>query len=160
MLARQAAPQARRDPVRALDDLQLSLGRLDTALATAQNQEQRLRSAREALEGALFSARSQIAAARAVLDERTGRAGARARLAEAEPGAGCRARRRSGGGARATPSQHPRARRRRARPLPRLIARSRSSFSENSGEIPGHAGGGSAGAARHHESPEFLDGVV
>jgi DNA repair exonuclease SbcCD ATPase subunit len=84
VLARQAAPAARRDPVHAIDELQLILGRLDTALATARNQEQRLRSAREALEGALFSARSQIAAARGAMGGRSAGAGARARLAEAE----------------------------------------------------------------------------
>ncbi|MFC0680948.1 hypothetical protein ACFFGH_24220 [Lysobacter korlensis] len=84
VLAGQTAPGARRDPVRAVDEVQVALGRLDTALATARNQEQRLRSAREALDGALFSARSQIAAARSAIGDRSGGAGARARLTEAE----------------------------------------------------------------------------
>ena len=84
VLARLGAADARRDPVRAMDGVQVALGRLDTALASARNQEQRIRSAREALEGALFSARSQIAAARSAIGGRSAGTGARARLAEAE----------------------------------------------------------------------------
>jgi DNA repair exonuclease SbcCD ATPase subunit len=84
VLAAQAAAGGRHDPVRAFDELQVCLGRLDTALATARNQEQRLKAARDALDGALFSARSQIATARSVLGGRSASAGARARLAEAE----------------------------------------------------------------------------
>jgi hypothetical protein len=84
VLAATAASGAGRDPVRSIDRLQVSLGRLDTALSAARNQEQRLRSAREALAGAMFSARSQIAAARSAIGERSAGTGARARLAEAE----------------------------------------------------------------------------
>ncbi len=84
VLARLGAPGADRDPVRAMDEVQVGLGRLDTALASARNQEQRIRSATEALEGALFSARSQIAAARSAIGGRSAGTGARARLAEAE----------------------------------------------------------------------------
>ena len=57
---------------------------LDTALASARNQEQRLSHARTALTGALLGAHSQIDEARRAMSG--GRAGvdARTRLAEAE----------------------------------------------------------------------------
>jgi chromosome segregation ATPase len=86
VLAVVAAPATRADPVRAVDRVQIALAHLDTALATARNQEQRMLHARQALEGALFSARSQIATARGALGERGRSAGtdARVRLAEAE----------------------------------------------------------------------------
>lgn len=86
VLAATSSPGAATDPVRAMDRIQIALSRLDTALATARNAEQRVKHAREALEGALFSARSQITTARGALAERGGsaRGGARVRLAEAE----------------------------------------------------------------------------
>jgi chromosome segregation ATPase len=84
VLSAQTAPGEGRDPVRAIDELQVALGRLDTALASARNQAQRLSAARQALDGALFSARSQIVAARSVIGGRPAGAGARARLSEAE----------------------------------------------------------------------------
>src|SRR5262249_6482213 len=71
-----------KDPIAVLDRIDDASDRLDTALAGARNQEQRLAHARDALAGALVSARSQIGEAKSVI----GGAGveARTRLAEAE----------------------------------------------------------------------------
>jgi len=63
-----------------------ALDSLDTALAGARNQAQRLEHARVALTGALLTARSQIDTTTAYMASRRGRTGpeARTRLAEAE----------------------------------------------------------------------------
>lgn len=75
-----------RDPVAALDRLREANAALDAGLAGERNQRQRLEGAREALAGALVSARSQISATRDYIAARRGRVGgeARTRLAEAE----------------------------------------------------------------------------
>ena len=75
-----------RDPVAGLDALSAAVATLDTALATARNQAQRLEHARTALVGTLVSANSQISALRSLIGG-SGRgvgAEARTRLAEAE----------------------------------------------------------------------------
>lgn len=73
------------NPIVDLDKLGAAVASLDTALASARNQAQRLEHARAALEGTLVSARSQIAVVHALVREgrRVG-ADARTRLAEAE----------------------------------------------------------------------------
>ena len=73
------------NPIRDLDTLGAAVASLDTALASARNQAQRLEHARVALEGTLVSARSQVAVVHALTREgrRVG-ADARTRLAEAE----------------------------------------------------------------------------
>lgn len=73
------------NPVADLDRLGAAVASLDTALASARNQAQRLEHARIALEGTLVSARSQVAVVHALTREgrRVG-ADARTRLAEAE----------------------------------------------------------------------------
>ena len=79
-------PSAGANPVAALDALSSAVAGLDTALATARNQTQRLEHARTALVGTLVSADSQIAALRGLVaggGRRVG-AGARTRLAESE----------------------------------------------------------------------------
>lgn len=81
-----AAASGPRDPVAGLDALAAAVATLDTALATARNQSQRLEHARVALTGTLVSARSQISALRSLIGG-SGRgvgAEARTRLAEAE----------------------------------------------------------------------------
>jgi chromosome segregation ATPase len=77
---------ARRDPVAAIDALSAAVAELDTALASARNQAQRLEHARTALVGTLASAESQIVVLRDVLASEGRRVGldARTRLAEAE----------------------------------------------------------------------------
>ena len=77
------------DPLADIAELRNASERLDTALAGARNQSDRLRHARAAFVGAVVIAQSQIDVARAVITNgRTGRgavgAGARTRLAEAE----------------------------------------------------------------------------
>ena len=57
---------------------------LDTALATARNQQQRLEHARTALVGALVAARSQIGEAKSYMASNRSGVDARTRLAEAE----------------------------------------------------------------------------
>ena len=72
------------NPVASLDRLGAAVASLDTALASARNQAQRLEHARIALEGTLVSARSQLAIVHGLT--KSGRVGAdaRTRLAEAE----------------------------------------------------------------------------
>jgi hypothetical protein len=80
------AGDARRDPAAALDTLSAAVASLDTALALARNQAQRLEHARAALVGTLVSARSQISVLRELVSS-SGRsigAEARTRLSEAE----------------------------------------------------------------------------
>jgi hypothetical protein len=74
------------DPIENLDRLNGAIAELDTALATARNQAQRLEHARTALVGTLVSARSQVAAARGFITAGRGGVGAdaRTRLREAE----------------------------------------------------------------------------
>jgi hypothetical protein len=74
------------DPVPGLDDIGAALATLDTALAGARNQADRLEHARTALGGALASARSQITATRGLIGAggRQVGADARTRLNEAE----------------------------------------------------------------------------
>ncbi|MCU1557017.1 MAG: hypothetical protein JWN09_1012 [Microbacteriaceae bacterium] len=76
----------RTDPAASIDRLQSSIETLDSALASARNQAQRLEHARTALTGALLTARSQIAATKDFVTSRRGGIGAdaRTRLAEAE----------------------------------------------------------------------------
>jgi hypothetical protein len=80
------AGAARRDPVSGLDALSAAVATLDTALATARNQAQRLEHARTALAGTLVSAHSQIDALKSLVTGggRSVGAEARTRLAEAE----------------------------------------------------------------------------
>ena len=81
-----AAASGPRDPVAGLDALSAAVATLDTALATARNQSQRLEHARAALVGTLVSAKSQISSLRSLIGG-SGRgvgAEARTRLAEAE----------------------------------------------------------------------------
>lgn len=74
------------DPIEALDQLNAANAELDTALASARNQVQRLEHARLALAGTLVSARGQLAAAKGFIGAGGSRvsAEARARLSEAE----------------------------------------------------------------------------
>lgn len=72
------------NPVLALDSLGAAVASLDTALASARNQQQRLEHARAALAGALVSAKSQLAAVRDFASGRRLSADARTRIAEAE----------------------------------------------------------------------------
>lgn len=74
------------DPVVALDRLREANALLDTSLAGERNQRRRLEGAREALTGALVSARSQLSATRDFITTRRGGVGseARTRLAEGE----------------------------------------------------------------------------
>ena len=85
-LAGIAAAPLPSDPIEALDQLNAAIAELDTALATARNQAQRLEHARLALAGTLVSARSQLAAAKGFIGAGGRRVGAeaRARLSEAE----------------------------------------------------------------------------
>ncbi|MCP2032916.1 chromosome segregation ATPase [Okibacterium sp. HSC-33S16] len=74
------------DPLARLDELREAVSRLDAALASARSAEQRIENAREALRGALFSARSHLEVAKGFIEDNRGRVGAdaRTRLAEAE----------------------------------------------------------------------------
>jgi chromosome segregation ATPase len=73
------------DPIANLDTLNAAVAELDTALASARNQSQRLEHARTALAGTLVSAHSQIAAVRGYINAGGGAgADARTRLSEAE----------------------------------------------------------------------------
>jgi chromosome segregation ATPase len=74
------------DPLARLDLLREAEFRLDTALSTARSRKQRIDSAREALRGALFSARSHLGVASTFIAANRSRVGpdARTRLAEAE----------------------------------------------------------------------------
>ena len=74
------------DPIANLDALNEAIAALDTALASARNQKQRLEHAKAALVGTLVSAQSQIAAVRGFITAGGGRVGAdaRTRLNEAE----------------------------------------------------------------------------
>lgn len=74
--------RGRRDPVADLDRLVDAADQLDVAVAAARNQRRRLDGAREALAGALVSARAQLGAASDLILSRGGGAGARARLEE------------------------------------------------------------------------------
>ena len=81
-----AARAGLRDPVADLDALSAAVATLDTALASARNQAQRLEHARVALAGTLVSAHSQIGALKQLVSGggRSVGAEARTRLAEAE----------------------------------------------------------------------------
>ncbi|MEP6479552.1 MAG: hypothetical protein ABJB03_09185 [Rhodoglobus sp.] len=72
------------DPVASLGSLGDAVSQLDTALASARNQAQRLEHARTALTGALITAKSQIAEVQAYIGSNGGGVEARTRLAEAE----------------------------------------------------------------------------
>ncbi|MFC6356812.1 hypothetical protein [Luethyella okanaganae] len=74
------------DPLAELDGLRDAIARLDTATAGARGQQDRLEHARQALAGALVSARSHIVVARDYVAARRSAVGAaaRTRLAEAE----------------------------------------------------------------------------
>jgi hypothetical protein len=80
------AGDARRNPVAGLDALSAAVATLDTALASARNQAQRLEHARTALAGTLVSAHSQIDGLKSLVASggRSVGAEARTRLAEAE----------------------------------------------------------------------------
>ena len=86
VLAAVAAKKKPSDPIEKLDNLNAAIAELDTALATARNQAQRLEHARTALAGTLVSARSQLAAVRGFITAGGGGVGAdaRTRLREAE----------------------------------------------------------------------------
>jgi chromosome segregation ATPase len=72
------------DPVAALDGLGDAIAALDTALASARNQAERLEHARAAYAGTLVSVTSQISAAHDYIGRYGGGVDARTRLAEAE----------------------------------------------------------------------------
>ncbi len=72
------------DPDAAIARIQATADALDTALAGARNQQQRLTHARAALDGALLTAQSQIDTTRAYMAGPRASAEARTRLAEAE----------------------------------------------------------------------------
>jgi hypothetical protein len=78
------APTASRNPVHNLARLGSAVAALDTALAGARNQQQRLEHARTALVGALVGARSEIGVAKSVMAGTRADVDARTRLAEAE----------------------------------------------------------------------------
>jgi len=86
VLAAVSAQKKPADPIEKLDNLNGAIAELDTALATARNQAQRLEHARSALAGTLVSARSQLAAVRGFITAGGGGVGAdaRTRLREAE----------------------------------------------------------------------------
>ena len=85
-LAAVSAQKKPSDPIERLDSLNGAILELDTALATARNQTQRLDHATAALVGTLVAARSQLAAARGFITAGGGGVGAdaRTRLREAE----------------------------------------------------------------------------
>ncbi|MBH0129688.1 hypothetical protein [Salinibacterium sp. NK8237] len=72
------------DPVLQLALLSDAAAELDTALATARNQQQRFEHARAAYQGTLVAARSQISVVRELVGRSGASARARTRLAEAE----------------------------------------------------------------------------
>jgi hypothetical protein len=78
------SPDGSANPVRGIERLGAAMAMLDTALAGARNQQQRLEHARTALVGALVTARSQIEEAKSVIASGRTRVDARTRLAEAE----------------------------------------------------------------------------
>lgn len=82
--AADAVSSGQADPDAAISRIDAALVDLDTALAGARNQQQRLSHTRQALEGALFTARSQIETTKAFLAARGGSGEARRRLDEAE----------------------------------------------------------------------------
>jgi hypothetical protein len=81
-----AAHRQLTDPLATLEALRAANAELDTSMAGARNQKQRLEGARTALVGALVGARSQLTATKNFIDTRRGGVGseARTRLAEAE----------------------------------------------------------------------------
>lgn len=85
-LAATSSAKAPNDPLESLDQLNAATAELDTALAAARNQSQRLEHARAALAATLVSATSQIAAVRGFITAGGGRVGAdaRSRLSEAD----------------------------------------------------------------------------
>lgn len=85
-LATVSAAKKPSDPIENLDRLNAAIAELDTALASARNQTQRLAHAKAALSGTLVSAKSQIAAVRGFITAGGGGVGAeaRSRLNEAE----------------------------------------------------------------------------
>ncbi|MEO9008823.1 MAG: hypothetical protein ABI382_00325 [Nakamurella sp.] len=85
VLGELSAPRQRTDPVADLNRLRDVNAALDTAMASARNQQRRRDGARTALTGALVAARSQISATSDFIDTRRGTIGseARTRLAEA-----------------------------------------------------------------------------
>jgi hypothetical protein len=72
------------DPISGIERIGEAVAGLDTALATARNQQQRLEHARTALVGALVAARSQIGEAKSYMAGNRSGVDARTRLAEAE----------------------------------------------------------------------------
>jgi hypothetical protein len=80
-----SAPPQRTDPIADLNRLRDANAALDSATASARNQQRRLDGARTALVGALVAARSQISTTSDFIDTRRGAIGseARTRLAEA-----------------------------------------------------------------------------
>ncbi|MEO7007050.1 MAG: hypothetical protein ABI275_00085 [Terrimesophilobacter sp.] len=85
VLGELSAPRQHTDPVADLNRLREANAALDTAMASARNQQRRLDGARTALVGALVAARSQISATSDFIATRRGAIGseARTRLAEA-----------------------------------------------------------------------------
>jgi hypothetical protein len=75
---------ASRNPVAGLERIGAAVSTLDTALAGARNQQQRLEHARTALVGALVAARSQIGVTKNYMASSRSDVDARTRLAEAE----------------------------------------------------------------------------
>jgi hypothetical protein len=75
---------AGRNPVAGLERIGAAVSTLDTALAGARNQQQRLEHARTALVGALVAARSQIGVTKNYMASSRSDVDARTRLAEAE----------------------------------------------------------------------------
>jgi predicted nucleic acid-binding Zn-ribbon protein len=80
---RDNAPDAE-SGARGIERLGSAVAQLDTALASARNQQQRLEHARTALVGALVAARSQIGEAKSYMAGNRAGVDARTRLAEAE----------------------------------------------------------------------------
>jgi hypothetical protein len=78
------APTGSANPVAGLERIGAAVSTLDTALAGARNQQQRLGHARTALVGALVAARSQIGVAKNYMAGSRADVDARTRLAEAE----------------------------------------------------------------------------
>ena len=81
-----AADTDLRKPLETLELLRVANAELDSSMASARNQTQRLEGARTALVGALVGARSQVSVTRNFINTRRGGVGtdARTRLAEAE----------------------------------------------------------------------------
>jgi multidrug resistance efflux pump len=78
------SPATPMNPVHNLARLGSAVSALDTAMATARNQQQRLDHARTALVGALVGARSEIGVAKSSMAGNRADVDARTRLAEAE----------------------------------------------------------------------------